>query len=51
MIDAAMMVMFLGTTAVALAVDVAVLVAWLRRSSRFKRCRAGAFLLRSLLAS
>jgi hypothetical protein len=33
MIDAAMMVMVLGTTAVALAVDVAALLARLRRAS------------------
>jgi hypothetical protein len=32
MIDALLAVMVLGTTAVALAVDVAVLVAWLRRA-------------------
>jgi hypothetical protein len=32
MIDAAMMVAVLGTTALALAVDVAVLVGWLRRA-------------------
>jgi hypothetical protein len=32
MIDVALAVMVLGTTAVALAVDVAVLVGWLRRA-------------------
>jgi hypothetical protein len=40
MLDAALMVMVLGTVTVALAVDVAVLVGWLRRRPR--RSPAGA---------
>jgi uncharacterized membrane protein len=35
MIDAAMMVMVLGTAALALVIDVAALVGWLRRGRRF----------------